>query len=133
MVGLSVSFRNVRGMSERRSRRIRGGVCSLGLHLLCCPKYRRRVLNGRVGARCGELREQVAVEHGGQIVAKEVMPDNVHPFVRDRSTDTSALVVRASKGRTARVLRREFAYLRRLAMVLWSPSYFDASVRHQRR
>jgi len=37
-------------------------------------------------------------------------------------------VVRAFKGRTARVLRQEFPYLRRFAKVLWSPSYFAASV-----
>ena len=37
-------------------------------------------------------------------------------------------VVRAFKGRTARVLRQGFPYLRRFAKVLWSPSYFAASV-----
>ena len=36
--------------------------------------------------------------------------------------------MRAFKGRTARVLRQEFPYLRRFANVLWSPSYFAASV-----
>jgi putative transposase len=39
-----------------------------------------------------------------------------------------AAVVRAFRGRTARVLRAEFHYLRRFAKVLWSPSYFAASV-----
>ena len=37
-------------------------------------------------------------------------------------------LVRAFKGRTARVLRQEFPYLRQFAKVLWSPSYFAASV-----
>jgi putative transposase len=35
-------------MSGQRFRRTPGGVCSLGLHLVWCPKYRRRVL-GSVG------------------------------------------------------------------------------------
>ena len=39
-----------------------------------------------------------------------------------------AAMVRAFKGRTARVLRHEFQYLRRFAKVLWSSSYFAASV-----
>ncbi|WP_158089887.1 hypothetical protein [Mycobacterium kyorinense] len=30
-------------MSGQRFRRTPGGVCSLGLHLVWCPKYRRRV------------------------------------------------------------------------------------------
>jgi len=115
-------------MLEGRFRRTRGGVSSLGLHLVWCPKYRRRILGGRVAARCGELLEQIADERGWQIVAKEVMPDHVHLFVRVGPTDASASVVRAFKGRTARALRQEFPYLRRFAKVLWSPSYFAASV-----
>ena len=115
-------------MSERRFRRIPGGVCSLGLHLVWCPKYRRRILGGRVAARCGELLERVADEDGWEIVAKQVMPDHVQLFVRVGPTDAPAQVVRAFQGRTARVLRSEFAYLRRFAKVLWSPSYFAAWV-----
>ena len=99
-----------------------------GLHLVCCPKYRRRILGGRVAARCGELLEQIADERGWQIVAKEVMPDHVHLFVRVGPTDAPAQIVRAFKGRTARVLRAEFPYLRNRAKVLWSPSCFAASV-----
>jgi REP element-mobilizing transposase RayT len=45
---LSVSFRKVRVMSERRFRRTPGGVSSLGLHVVWCPKYRRGILAGRV-------------------------------------------------------------------------------------
>jgi putative transposase len=115
-------------MSERRLRRTPGGVCSLGLHLVWCPKYRRRVLGGRVAGPCGELVEQIAAEHGGEIVATEVTPDHMHLFVRVGPTDAPAAVVRAFKGRTARVLRAEFPYLRRFAKALWSPSYFAASV-----
>jgi hypothetical protein len=72
---LSVSFRRVRGMSERRFRRTLGGVSSPGLHMAWCPKYRRRILGGRVARRLNVLLGQVADEHGWQIVVKEVMPD----------------------------------------------------------
>ena len=121
-------FRKVRGVSKRRFGRARGGVCALGLHPVWCPKCRRRVLGGRVAARCGELLGQVAGEHGWEIVAKEVMPDHVHLFVRVGPSDAPAAVVGAFEGRTARVVRQEFPYLRRFAKVLWSPSYFAASV-----
>ncbi|MGE2817925.1 IS200/IS605 family transposase [Mycobacterium heidelbergense] len=66
--------------------------------------------------------------HGWEIVAAEVMPDHMHLFVRVGLIDAPAAVVRAFKGRTARVLRQEFPYLRRFAQVLSSPSYFAASV-----
>jgi putative transposase len=125
---LSVPFRKVRGMSQRRYRRTPGGVSSLGLHVVWCQKYMRRILGGRVAHRLNEPLEQIADEHGWQIVAKEVMPDHVHLFVRVCTTDAPAEVVRALKGRTARVLRQEFPHLRNHAKVLWSPSYFAASV-----
>lgn len=115
-------------MSERQFRRTPGGVCLLGLHLVWCPKYRLRVLVGRIAARCGGLLEQIAAEHGWEIVGKEVTPDHVHLFVRVGPTDVPAAVVRAFKARTARVLRAEFPYLHRFAKLLCSPSYFAVSV-----
>ena len=78
--------------------------------------------------RLSVLLERIADEHGGQIVATEVMPDHVRLFVRVGPTDAPAAVVRAVKGRTARVLRREFPHLGNHAKVLWSPSYLAASV-----
>jgi putative transposase len=51
-------------MSERRFRRTPGSVSSLGLHLVWCPKYRRRILGGRVARRLGALLEQIAGERG---------------------------------------------------------------------
>jgi putative transposase len=114
-------------MPERRFRGTPGGVSSPGLHVVWCPKHRRRILGGRVARQLGELLEQVADEHAWQIVAKEVMPDHVHLFVRVGPTDAPAAMVRAFKGRTARVLQ-EFPHLRNHAKVLWSPSYFAASV-----
>lgn len=125
---MSVPFRKVRGMLQPGFRRIPGGVCSLGLHLVWYPKYRGRVRDGRVAARCVELVEQIADEHGWEIVAKEVLADHAQLFVRVGPTDALAAAAGAFRGRTAGVLRAEFVYLRRLATVFWSPSYFAASV-----
>lgn len=102
-------------------------VTSLGLHGVWCPKYRRRVLGGRVALRLNELLDEIADENDWQIVAREVMPDHVHIFVRVGPTDSPAEVVRKFKGRTCRVLRAELAWLGR-QRVLWSSSYFAASV-----
>jgi putative transposase len=102
-------------------------VSSLGLHLVWCPKYRRPLLGGRVAARLDELFDEIAAGNGWQIVAREVMPDHVHIFVRVGPTDSPAEVARRFKGRTWRVLRGEFAWLGR-KKVLWSKSYFAASV-----
>ena len=93
-----------------------------------CPKYRRRVLGGRMAVRCGELLEQIADKHGCEIVAKEVMPDHVQLFVQVGATDAREAVARAFTGPSAPVICAEFACLRRLANVMWLPWYFAALV-----
>ena len=118
--GLSVLIRNVCGMSGRRFRRMPGGVCSLGVHPVWCPEYRRRILGGRVAGRLDEALEQIAGERGWQIVAREVMPDHLHLFLCAGPRAAPAQVVRALRGRAARVLGEEFPHLRRLAGVSWS-------------
>jgi putative transposase len=92
-----------------------------------CPKYRRRILGGRVATRLEALLEQIAVENTWQIVAKEVMADHEHLFVGVRPTDAPAEVVGRFEGRTARVLRQEFPWPAE-TKVLWSKSYFSGSV-----
>jgi putative transposase len=99
---LSEPLPKVRVMSQRRFRRTAGGVWSLELHLVWCPKYRRRI--------------------------KEVMADHVHLLVRVGLADTPAAVVGAFKGRTARVLCQGFPYLCNRAKVWWSRSCSAASV-----
>lgn len=104
-------------------------MSSLGLHLVWCPKYRHRLLGGRVADRLDGSVDEIAVESGREIVAREVMPDRVHVFVRVRPTDPPAEVVRRSKGRTGRALRDELVWLRQ-RRVRWSKSYSAASVGH---
>jgi REP-associated tyrosine transposase len=118
----------VRAMSQGRFRRTPAGVWSLGLHLVWWPKYRCRVLGGRVAARCGELSEQIAEECGWPIVAEGVMADRVRLLVGVGPTDAPASVARVCKGRTARVVREEFPYLCNRAKLWWSPWYFVVSV-----
>ena len=111
-----------------RVRRYSGGVYDLGLHVVWCPKYRRRVLGGRVAARLRELIEQKATERGWEIIAVEVMPDHVHLFVKHEPKASASYVANQFKGYTSRVLREEFPHLRSRMPTLWSSSFFVASV-----
>lgn len=112
----------------RKVRRYSGGVYDLGLHVVWCPKYRRRVLGGRVAARLRELIEQKATERGWEIIALEVMPDHVHLFVKHEPKASASYVANQFKGYTSRVLREEFPHLRSRMPTLWSSSFFVASV-----
>ncbi|HEY5854856.1 MAG TPA: transposase, partial [Aldersonia sp.] len=80
-----------------------------------------------VAVRLGELLERIAAEIGWETVAGEVVADRVHPFVRVGPVDAPAQVVRRFEGRTARVLRQEFAWPAD-STVWWSPSYCAAPV-----
>jgi putative transposase len=107
---VSVSLHKVRGMSQHQFRRSPGGVSSLGRQAVWFPKYRRRTVGERVVRQLSELLEQNAGEHSWHIVAKEVMPDHMHLFIGVGPADTPVAVVRAFKGRTARMLRQVFSH-----------------------
>ena len=101
----------------------------LNYHLVWTPKYRRSVLDGPIAGRLRTLMSEIAAEHGWTVIELAVQPDHVHLFVRCRPTDSPHLVVRAMKGRTSRVLRQEFAVLRRRLPTLWTRSYCASTQR----
>ncbi len=80
-----------------------------------------------MAARLSELLDEVAVDNGWEIVARQVMCDQVHVFVRVGPRGSRAGVARGFEGRTGRVLRGELAWPRR-RRVLWSKSQLAASV-----
>lgn len=120
-----------RWYNDRVTRRVRtsaGAAYDLGYHVVWCPKYRRRVLGGRVAERLDELIREKANERGWTVVALEVMPDHVHLFVKHDPKSSASYVANQFKGFTSRVLREEFPHLKSRLPTLWSSSYFAASV-----
>ncbi len=112
----------------RKVRRYSCGVYDLGLHVVWCPKYRRRVLGGQVAVRLRELIEAKATEKDWEVIALEVMPDYVHLFVKHGPKASASYVANQFKGFTSRVLREEFPHLRSQMPTLWSSSFFVATV-----
>jgi putative transposase len=92
-------------------------------HLIFCPKRRRRVLIGPVQKRLDQIIHEVIDEQSWQVIELAVQPDHVHLFVRTNPSTLPSDIPRLIKGRSSRLLRKEFAYLRTLP-ALWSPSYF---------
>ncbi|MEU8986530.1 IS200/IS605 family transposase [Streptomyces sp. NPDC048558] len=93
-----------------------------------CPKYRRRVLGGRVAVRLRELIGQKAAEKGWEVIAFEVMLDHVHLFARHGPKASAAYVANKFNGSASRVLRSEFPRLKSQRPTLWSSSFSVASV-----
>ncbi len=97
-------------------------------HVVWCPKYRRRVLGGRIEARLKELIRE-AIEHKrAWLVEMEVMPDHVHLLVEVDPQFGIHKLVKAVMGRSCRVLRQEFPSLMSKLPTLWTNSYFVATV-----
>lgn len=99
---------------------------SLGLavvHLVWIPKRRKPVLVDKVRDRLFEIVGEVAKERDWNLRALEIAPDHLHLFVEIHPTDAINQVVKAFKGRSAYLLRKEFPHLTRLPS-LWTNSYF---------
>ncbi len=105
-----------------------GGPYDLGYHVVWCPKYRRQVLTGSVASRCDALIREKCAEHGWSVIALEVMPDQVHLFVKAQPKHSPSYVANQLKGATSRALRQEFPHLRSRLPTLWSRSFFVATI-----
>lgn len=92
-------------------------------HLIWCPKRRKPILIGPVAERLRMILNDVAIENQWDIVELAINPDHVHLFVRGNPMTPAAKMVRAFKGRSSRLLRREFPHLLKLPS-LWTRNYF---------
>ena len=91
-------------------------------HMIWCPKRRRHVLYGQVLKRLEQIIHEVAGEQGWQVIELAIQPDHVHLFVRTNPKTLPSDIPRLMKGRSSRLLRKEFAHLRKLP-TLWTHSY----------
>lgn len=78
--------------------------------------------------RLKEIIAEVIEEKGAWLVDLETMPDHVHLLVEVDPQFGVHKLVKAIKGRSSRVLREEFPWLRSRLPSLWTNSYFVATV-----
>ncbi|MEU3306057.1 IS200/IS605 family transposase [Nocardiopsis sp. NPDC055551] len=97
-------------------------------HVVWCPKYRGRVLGGRIEERLKQIVREVVTDKEAWLVETEVMPDHVHLLVEVAPQFGVRWLVKAIKGRSSRLLRDEFPHLKSRLPLLWTNSYFVATV-----
>lgn len=103
-------------------------VYSCKYHVVWCPKYRRKVLVNGVDARLKVLIPEICEEHKIDLIEMEIMPDHVHLLVEVNPQFGIHKAVKQIKGRTSRILRDEFDFLRSRLPTLWTNSYFVSTV-----
>jgi putative transposase len=97
-------------------------------HVVWCPKYRRKVIGGAMDVRLKEIIREVCAERDAPIVELQTMPDHVHLLVSCDPQYGIHRLVKQIKGRSSRLLRDEFPYLKSRMPTLWTNSYFVATV-----
>ncbi len=103
-------------------------VYSCQYHVVWCPKYRRSVLVRGVDERLKILIHDVANERQVAVIELEVMPDHVHLLCEVDPQFGIHKFIKQVKGRSSRVLRQEFPWLKSRLPSLWTNSYFVSTV-----
>ena len=106
----------------------RNVVYSCKYHVVWCPKYRRPVLVDVVYVLLKDIILKKEYELKDEIVEMEVMSDHVHLLCEVDPQFGIHKLVKRLKGRSSRVLRDEFPWLKSRLPSLWTNSYFVATV-----
>ena len=101
----------------------------LRYHLVFVPKYRKRVLEGKVALRLQQLFRQACEVNRWHLEEAAIQSDRVHLLVQIQPTFSVSQVMRILKGGTSRVLRLEFPELAEFLWgdSLWADGYFTAT------
>jgi len=103
-------------------------VYSCKYHIVWCPKYRRKVLVGDVEKRLKEIIHGVARELNVEIIEMETDVDHIHILAEVDPQFGVMNFVKRCKGRSSRILREEFHFLKTRLPTLWTNSVFVATV-----
>ena len=112
----------------RRYRHNSHSKYDLKVHLIWIPKYRKRVLTGKVAERARDLLRQICMEHESYIISGKVASEHVHMFLFYRAQMSISKLVQQLKGTSSRVLSRIFPFEEAvLGKNFWSRGYMAVS------
>lgn len=97
-------------------------------HVVWCPKYRRRVLVDGVDVDLAPIVREVCSENRAELLEMEIMPEHVHLLVEVDPVIGIHRLVKRIKGRSSRILRKRYKFLRSRIPALWTNSYFVSTV-----
>jgi len=103
---------------------------SLFYHVVWAPKYRRKVLDGKVGERAKQIIMEVSAKYGYKVDMLKVSPDHIHLLVSLPPRISVVEAIRTLKSITAKTLLEEFPELKKhlWQRSLWTRGYAVNSV-----
>ena len=81
-------------------------------HIVWIPKYRKRILQGKIAKRIEELLKECADVNRWYIDSLNIQHDHVHMLVQLRPDMSVSKVVQIFKGKTSCIIRKEFPELK---------------------
>src|SRR5512143_2637464 len=102
----------------------------LQYHMVWIPKYRRRVLRGKIAVRLKQLLYEACRMNRWWISELSIREDHIHLIIQTNPRDSVADVLQRLKGGTSRVIRKEFPELEEFLWgdSLWADGYFVETV-----
>ena len=97
----------------KEDRRSGHTITNLMVHLVWVTKYRYPVLKGDVQHRCREIIIQICDAEDVQILKGVVSKDHIHMHIEYPPRVSISDLVKRLKGRTSRILQREFPVLKK--------------------
>ena len=95
-------------------------------HIVWVPKYRYKVLQGKIRERVRDIIRQVCESMGVEIISGVLSRDHVHMFVEIPPHIAVSEFVQRAKGRSSRKVQQEFPELRKRywGRRFWARGYF---------
>ena len=99
-------------------------------HLIWIPKYRKRILKGRLAERIKELLKECCELNKWEMHELSINSDHVHVIVQLRPNVAVSKAVQFFKGGSSFVIRKEFPELKEFLWgdSFWADGYFAETV-----
>ena len=99
-------------------------------HIVWIPKYRKRVLKGKIALRLEELIQECSDVNRWRVSEINIKPDHIHILIRLRPDISVSKAVQLLKGRSSKIIRKEFPSLKEFYWGdnFWSEGFFVETV-----
>ncbi len=95
-------------------------------HLVWIPKYRRRILVGKVAERVKELLHECADLNRWKIEELNIQKDHIHMLIQMNPNVSVSRMMQLFKGMSSKIIREEFPKFQefRYGKSFWADGYF---------
>jgi putative transposase len=98
-------------------------------HIVIIPKYRKRMLYGKVKKHVGEVIKEVCRQRGIELIEGHLMPDHIHMCVSIPPKHSVAFAIGFIKGKSAvRIHRQILGNKKVTGLHFWSRGYCVSTV-----